>query len=735
MQRCSTHGADGRAGTRRAAGRAGPAPRAAAPGADPHRHPACACRCNPLLPAYRAPDAPALRLAPRRRRCAGSSMPGGVGRDRPRRRRLRLRQRDAAPRACCCSRIAIADRLVTLRRVRGSSSPTAATGGPTLWLSDGWAAVQAQGWTRAAYWLAPTTRAAPTAGRCSACTACGRSTRRAGAHLSFYEAAAYARMGRRAPADRVRMGGRRRRAPGHRRRSTGACVAMDALVLRSLSGLPAAGRRGRRIQRQVHGRPDGAARRQRRHAAGPRAAELPQLLSAGRALAVPRPRLAQDPHADARHEPHAVREPRSRRPTRAGELRRDLVAGLRARPRSVSPKYFYDAAGSRLFDRICELPEYYPTRTETGASSTATRAEIARADRAAAPRSSSSAPASLRKVRLLLDALRRAARATCRSTSRASTCAARRARCARDYPGLAVHAAGGRLHAAALPLPARAARAASASAFSPARRSATSRPRRPLRFLRARGAGCCAAAALLLGVDLVKDPARAARRLQRRAGRDRGLQPEPAGARQPRARRRLRARRSSRTAPSTTRRCAAHRDAPGQPRARRRCAVAGERFEFDEGESLHTENSYKFTVEGLRALARARRASGRGRCGPTPRGLFSVHWLQRRGSAVPRESGAMKAIWNGTVIAESDDTVVVEGNHYFPAERAEARVRDLRATTSTSCAWKGEAQLLLAAGQRRAQPRRRLVLPGAEARRAEMVRDRVAFWKGVRVAE
>ena len=43
---------------------------------------------------------------------------------------------------------------------------------------------------------------------------------------------------------------------------------------------------------------------------------------------------------------------------------RTLLAGLRARPRAVSPKWFYDAAGSVLFERITELPEYYPTRTE-----------------------------------------------------------------------------------------------------------------------------------------------------------------------------------------------------------------------------------------------------------------------------------------------------------------------------------------------------------------------------------
>ena len=39
---------------------------------------------------------------------------------------------------------------------------------------------------------------------------------------------------------------------------------------------------------------------------------------------------------------------------------RDLTAALATRPRSISPKYFYDVQGSALFDRICDLPEYYP---------------------------------------------------------------------------------------------------------------------------------------------------------------------------------------------------------------------------------------------------------------------------------------------------------------------------------------------------------------------------------------
>ena len=54
---------------------------------------------------------------------------------------------------------------------------------------------------------------------------------------------------------------------------------------------------------------------------------------------------------------------RPARPTK--DLVQDVVNGLLAgSPRSLPPKYFYDAQGSVLFDRICDTPEYYPTRTE-----------------------------------------------------------------------------------------------------------------------------------------------------------------------------------------------------------------------------------------------------------------------------------------------------------------------------------------------------------------------------------
>jgi uncharacterized SAM-dependent methyltransferase len=47
-------------------------------------------------------------------------------------------------------------------------------------------------------------------------------------------------------------------------------------------------------------------------------------------------------------------------------MRADVIAGLSQRHKRLSPKYFYDQRGSRLFDAITELPEYYPTRTEIG---------------------------------------------------------------------------------------------------------------------------------------------------------------------------------------------------------------------------------------------------------------------------------------------------------------------------------------------------------------------------------
>ena len=89
------------------------------------------------------------------------------------------------------------------------------------------------------------------------------------------------------------------------------------------------------------------------------------------------------------------------------------------------------------------------------------------------------------------------------------------------------------------------------------------------------------------------------------------------------------------------------------------------------------------------------------------------------------------ASWNGTVLAESDDTVVVEGNHYFPRDSVHDGVLVESATTSV-CPWKGTASYasVVVDGQTNADAAWFYPEPKPEA---EQIRGRVAFWKGVEV--
>lgn len=93
----------------------------------------------------------------------------------------------------------------------------------------------------------------------------------------------------------------------------------------------------------------------------------------------------------------------------------------------------------------------------------------------------------------------------------------------------------------------------------------------------------------------------------------------------------------------------------------------------------------------------------------------------------------MKAIWNGVVIAESDDTVVVEGNHYFPVAAVDRRwLRDSR--TTTSCPWKGIASYYDVVVNDAENKDAAWYYPDPK-HAAETIRDRIAFWKGVQVVE
>ena len=92
----------------------------------------------------------------------------------------------------------------------------------------------------------------------------------------------------------------------------------------------------------------------------------------------------------------------------------------------------------------------------------------------------------------------------------------------------------------------------------------------------------------------------------------------------------------------------------------------------------------------------------------------------------------VKASWHGATIAESDETLVVEGNHYFPREAVDrSLLRD--SATTTICPWKGVAHYYT------------LAVDGAENRDAAWyypapkpaaagIRDRIAFWRGVQVS-
>lgn len=91
----------------------------------------------------------------------------------------------------------------------------------------------------------------------------------------------------------------------------------------------------------------------------------------------------------------------------------------------------------------------------------------------------------------------------------------------------------------------------------------------------------------------------------------------------------------------------------------------------------------------------------------------------------------MQAIWNGEVIAESDDTVVVEGNHYFP-ESALRRELVEPSAHRTTCPWKGTAHYYSLRVNDQTNQNAVWYYPTPKAG-AEAVAGRVAFWKGVQV--
>lgn len=91
----------------------------------------------------------------------------------------------------------------------------------------------------------------------------------------------------------------------------------------------------------------------------------------------------------------------------------------------------------------------------------------------------------------------------------------------------------------------------------------------------------------------------------------------------------------------------------------------------------------------------------------------------------------MQAIWNGEVIAESDDTVVVEGNHYFPSGSVHKQYLTPSKTTTT-CPWKGRANYysITVNGNTNRDAAWYYPDPAPAARK---IAGRIAFWRGVKV--
>ncbi|WP_420992530.1 L-histidine N(alpha)-methyltransferase [Cupriavidus sp. 30B13] len=302
---------------------------------------------------------------------------------------------------------------------------------------------------------------------------------------------------------------------------------------------------------------------------------------------------------------------------------RDVLAGLAGTPRSIAPKYFYDAAGSALFDRICELPEYYPTRTELGILAANAREIAAQIG----PRADliEFGAGSLTKVRRLLDAFAPAALPRRFLPIDISGTHLREAaqRLRADYPALAVHPVVAD-YMAPFALPPAPGAPARPVGFFPGSTIGNFSPDEAMRFLRL-AARLLAGGGLLVGVDLVKAPAtlhaayndsqgvtaafnlNLLTRINRELDGDFDLDGFAHYALYEPVRRRIEMHLVSRRAQTVT--------------------VGGRPHRFEEGETIHTENSHKFTVGGFRALAAA--AGFRpGKVWTDERRLFSVHWLE-----------------------------------------------------------------------------------------------------------
>lgn len=279
-------------------------------------------------------------------------------------------------------------------------------------------------------------------------------------------------------------------------------------------------------------------------------------------------------------------------------LRQAVAAGLSGPHKSLPPKFFYDETGSRLFEEICATPEYYPTRTELGLLERHA-GEIAEAlgprCRLVEPGSGSS-----RKVRTLLERLRPLVYEPLDISGayllQASTMLAE------DYPWLAVHAVCVDFVEAPLPTLDHAPAPSSCAIFFPGSSIGNFEPNQARFFLRRLAAVLGSGNSLLIGYDLKKETAlleaayndaaglTAAFNLNLLARINRELQAD--------------------FGLDAFHHHAFYNEREGRvemhlvSRRRQQVRLDGLAFEFEAGETIHTENSYKYQPDEFAALAR-----------------------------------------------------------------------------------------------------------------------------------
>lgn len=306
----------------------------------------------------------------------------------------------------------------------------------------------------------------------------------------------------------------------------------------------------------------------------------------------------------------------------ADSFREDVIAGLSLPQKVLPPKYFYDAAGSRLFEAICRLKEYYPTRSELAL----TRAHLGAIARFAGKGSTLIEYGSGESVksRLLIGALRPFAYIPVDISEHALRRAAAKLR--RLFPWLDILAVHGDF-SQPLKIPVSAGTRSFSSrrvVYFPGSTIGNLTPQEAHAFLRMTRGQVGPRGAMLIGVDLRKD----ANLLHAAYNDAKGVTAAFNLNLLARINREL----GADFRPRRFRHYAFYNPARGRIEmhlvslAAQNVNVGNHRFAFAAGESIHTENSYKYSIEEFRALAKSAGFRGE-KVWLDPKGMFSLHGL------------------------------------------------------------------------------------------------------------